>query len=96
MFVLLQLYPPEVGDHDERDCLDVLTVGSLAAVEEFLQGYERYLAACAEFESWDQGKSDDWTDEHEAKMEELAARHHVHGALIAQTEFRIVELFEGV
>ena len=28
MFVLLQLYPPEAADHDERDCLDVIAIGS--------------------------------------------------------------------
>ena len=38
MFCLLQLYPPEAADHDERDCLDVIAVeNSLAAVEEFLE-----------------------------------------------------------
>jgi hypothetical protein len=96
MFVLLQLYPPEATDHDERDCLDVIAVdGSRAVVEEFLQKYEpRYLAACLEFASWDRDKGADWTIEHERKMEELACKHHVHGALIAETEFRIVESLE--
>lgn len=96
MFCLLQLYPWEAADHDEHDCLDVIAVdGSRAVVEEFLQKYEpRYLAACLEFASWDRDKGADWTIEHERKMEELACKHHVHGALIAETEFRIVESLE--
>ena len=92
MFVLLQLYPPEAADRVERDCLDVIAVGSLVQVEEFLEAYEpRYLAACHEFTEWDKGTSDDWTSEHERKMEELARWHGVCGALIPGTQFRILE-----
>jgi len=38
MFVLLQVYPPEAADEDDRTCcLDILAVDSLkAALERFL------------------------------------------------------------
>jgi hypothetical protein len=95
MFCLLQLYPPEALDHGEGDepCLDVIAVDrSRVALEEFLEAYEpRYRAACDEFQSWDRDKSAEWTEAHDGMLDELAHKYCVHGSLIPDTEFRIVE-----
>jgi hypothetical protein len=52
MFVLLQVYPPEASDSDDRCCcLDVIAVdASEAELERYLAAYKpRYRAACAAF-----------------------------------------------
>ena len=49
-----------------------------------------YHAACAEFQSWDQDKSDEWTSEHERKLDEIRDRHRVHGALISGISFKVL------
>ena len=93
MFCLLQLYPPEAADHDERDCLDVIAVdGSLDALEAFLEVYEpRYRAASDEFQTWDADKDVEWTPAHDDKLDELARKYLVHGSIIPDTELRIME-----
>ena len=75
------------------DCLDILAVdSSRIALGEFLEAYEpRYHAACVEFETWDRDNGDEWTSEHERKLDELTHRHRVHGAIVSGTTFRILE-----
>ena len=95
MYCLLQLYPPEAADDDERDCLDVIAVNrSHAALERFLETYEpRYKAACDAFQEWD-NLDNEWTDAHEVKLEELRVRYDLRGTVIPDTEFSIVEAWK--
>ena len=48
-------------------------------------------AACAAFAEWDQDKSAEWTPAHDDILDELARKYLVYGAIVPETEFRIVE-----
>lgn len=93
MFVLLQIYPPEASDEDDRCCcLDVIAVSpSQAELERYLAAYERrYRAACREFDAWDD-MSMDWGEAHDRMLFELAEKHQVYGGLVMGARFEIVE-----
>jgi hypothetical protein len=93
MFVLLQVYPPEASDYDDRCCcLDVIAVdASKTRLEQYLAEYKRrYRAAVAAFDAWDD-MTEDWSYAHDRTCAELLARYDVHGSLIAGTRFKILE-----
>src|SRR5262249_37780465 len=93
MFVLLQVYPPEVTAEVGWDnCCCVIAVdASEGRLRQFLTAYERrYQAAVTEFDLWDD-MAKDWGPEHDHKRKELASEYAVHGALVPGTRFKIVE-----
>ena len=98
MFVLLQVYPPEASDRDDRCCcLDVIAVdASKAELERYLVAYEyRYnRAACEDFDAWDD-VAKNWGDEHDRMHGELLDKYQVYGSLIAGAEFEIVACLSG-
>jgi hypothetical protein len=93
MYVLLQIYPPEAADHEDRCCcLDVIAVSaSETELEQFLAAYEpRYRVACREFDRWDADLAgEDWGEEHDRQLEEIAVKHAVFGSLIQRARFEI-------
>jgi|SRR5262245_39381986 len=97
MFVLLQVYPAEASDEDDRCCcLDVLAINaSEAELERYLAGYRfRYAAACQDFDAWD-NLAEDWRPEDDRKHGELLNRYQVYGSLITGARFEIVECLSG-
>jgi|SRR5215831_10109272 len=97
MYALLQIYPPEASDHDDRCCcLDVIAVdASEAELERFRAAYEyRYRAAVEDFDAWDD-MSKDWGEEHDRMCDELVDRYGICGSLIAGTKFKIVQCLSG-
>jgi len=96
VYVLLQIYPPEASDDDDDPPLDVIAVNpSEAELKGYLVAYEyRYRAACEDFDAWDD-LSEDWGDEHDRMLDELADQYQVYGSLISGTKFEIVECPSG-
>jgi len=99
MFVLLQLYPPDDAIDDDDPNLEVLAVSETEdELTELLADYsERYLDACREFDQWDEAnhKSDEWSEAHNEMAQSLNTKYRVHGSLIAETRFKIVETLIG-
>ena len=91
---LLQIDPPEarLDDESDGDLVKVIMVGVgdwlLRRAREY---QERYAAACAEWKVWDD-MSKDWSEEHDAKHDELTAKYDVCGPLFEDVEFKVAEV----
>jgi len=93
MFVLLQIYPPEAADDDDQCCcLDVIAVAPTEAeLERYLAAYKRrYRAAVQAFDAYGYMPGE-WGPQHDSTHMELLRRYQVHGSLISETKFKIVE-----
>jgi hypothetical protein len=91
---LLAIYPMEaIGDDDDHgDLVDVVMVGRGDGFMERAKDYQnRYAAAVAEWEAWDNIK-EGWTEKHDAKCIALEVKYELSIQVIDRTRFKIVEV----
>ena len=97
LYALLMILPPEERDFDEKECGDWVRVVMVGQRDEMLSQakdhQERHAAALAEWDAWDD-TSKDWSEEHDAKFDEIGEKYDLSVSLVEGTQFKVVDVLD--